>query len=134
MPHDSVNHPYHYTSHPSGVEAIQITEALSFNLGNAVKYVFRAEHKGNPLEDYQKAEWYLAREIAQGRPVRLDIGQNTQIEWRRVLDAEPKHSILGQVLTVILISAACERPLDLDAVRAVHTEIERLVHARCEAV
>lgn len=62
---DSVNHPSHYTTHPSGVECIDIVEHMSFNLGNAVKYVWRAGLKHpNRLEDLKKARWYLDREIA----------------------------------------------------------------------
>ncbi|KIF80795.1 DUF3310 domain-containing protein [Noviherbaspirillum autotrophicum] len=62
--HDAVNHPKHYISHPSGVECIQVTEHMSFNLGNVVKYLWRADEKGAPLEDLKKARWYLDREIA----------------------------------------------------------------------
>lgn len=61
---DKVNHPAHYNSHPSGVEVIEITEHLNFCLGNAVKYVLRADLKGDPLTDLHKAVWYLNREIA----------------------------------------------------------------------
>jgi hypothetical protein len=61
--HDPVNKPKHYTSHPSGVECIEISEKLSFNLGNAFKYVFRRDDKENTLQDVSKAEWYLKREI-----------------------------------------------------------------------
>ncbi len=60
---DHVNHPPHYTSHPSGVECIQITEHMGFCLGNVMKYVWRAGQKHDPLEDLQKARWYLDREI-----------------------------------------------------------------------
>jgi len=59
----SVNHPPHYTAHPSGIECIQITEHMNFCLGNAVKYIFRADLKGSPIEDLEKAIWYLKREI-----------------------------------------------------------------------
>lgn len=62
--HDPVNHPAHYTAHPSGIECIQITEHMGFNLGNAVKYVWRAELKTDTIEDLRKAAWYIAREIA----------------------------------------------------------------------
>lgn len=58
---DPVNHPAHYKWMP--VEAIDVTEHLNFCLGNVVKYVLRADHKGKPLEDLRKAAWYLAREI-----------------------------------------------------------------------
>lgn len=61
---DMVNHPPHYTSHPSGIECIQITEHMGFNLGNALKYIWRADEKGQALEDLKKASWYLAREIS----------------------------------------------------------------------
>ena len=60
---DSVEHPKHYTSHPSGVECIQITEHMNFNLGNAVKYIWRAGEKGATIEDLKKAAWYVNREI-----------------------------------------------------------------------
>ena len=54
--------PSHYRQHPSGIQAITITEGFSFNLGNVVKYVWRSDHK-NGIEDLEKALWYLAREI-----------------------------------------------------------------------
>lgn len=60
---DNVNHPRHYTSHPSGIEAIQITEHMNFCLGNAVKYILRCDMKGAPMEDLHKAVWYIKREI-----------------------------------------------------------------------
>jgi len=61
---DMVNHPPHYTSHPSGVECIQITEHMGFCIGNAMKYLWRADSKVNALEDLEKAKWYIEREIA----------------------------------------------------------------------
>lgn len=61
--HDPVNHPSHYTSHPSGVECIQITQHMSFCLGNAIKYIFRREDKGALLQDLKKAEFYVNQEI-----------------------------------------------------------------------
>lgn len=62
--HNSVNHPKHYTSHPSGIECIQITEHMGFCLGNAVKYLWRADLKDDAIEDMRKAIWYIEREIA----------------------------------------------------------------------
>lgn len=62
--HDPVNHPSHYTEHPSGVECIQITEYMNFCLGNAVKYIWRAGLKNdNAIEDLKKARWYVDREL-----------------------------------------------------------------------
>jgi len=60
---DPVNHPKHYTQHPSGIECIEITRWMSFNLGNAIKYIWRAGEKGNKVQDLQKAIWYLEDEI-----------------------------------------------------------------------
>jgi len=60
---DVVNHPEHYTSHPSGVECIQVTRHMGFNLGNVFKYVWRADLKGKAIEDLEKAQFYLADEI-----------------------------------------------------------------------
>lgn len=75
---DNVKHPRHYTSHPSGVECITITEHMNFNVGNAIKYLWRAGLKGEStsaaklsltnlkathLEDLKKARWYIDREI-----------------------------------------------------------------------
>jgi hypothetical protein len=64
MSGDVVDHPLHYTAHPSGVECIVITEHMGFNLGNAVKYVWRADLKHeDALDDLRKAIWYIDREI-----------------------------------------------------------------------
>jgi hypothetical protein len=60
---DNVNHPPHYKA--GGIETIDFIEAksLNYNLGNVVKYITRADHKGNTLEDLKKAQWYLNREV-----------------------------------------------------------------------
>lgn len=61
---EAVDHPSHYTAHPSGVECIDVVEHMTFNLGNAVKYVWRAGLKSKDiLVDLRKAEWYIRREI-----------------------------------------------------------------------
>jgi hypothetical protein len=60
---DPVNRPAHYTSHKSGIECIQITEHMGFNLGNAIKYVWRADLKGDAIQDLRKAAYYIEREI-----------------------------------------------------------------------
>ena len=61
---DVVNHPSHYLT--GGVETIDFIEAknLNYRLGNVVKYLTRADHKGDRLENLKKAQWYLEREIA----------------------------------------------------------------------
>jgi len=62
---DPINHPPHYTAHPSGVECIQVTEHMNFCVGNAVKYLWRAGLKSgvDGIEDLKKARWYVEREI-----------------------------------------------------------------------
>lgn len=62
MNEEKVNHPKHYNSHPSGIECIQVVEHMNFNVGNAIKYLWRTDHK-NGLEDLKKAAWYINREI-----------------------------------------------------------------------
>jgi hypothetical protein len=63
---DPVNHPAHYKT--GGIETIDFIEAKGFNynMGNAVKYISRAEHKGNKQQDLEKAIWYLNRELSRG--------------------------------------------------------------------
>lgn len=63
--HDNVEHPSHYCSDPSGIECIQITRWRNFNIGNAIKYLWRAGLKeGNSnTQDLRKAIWYIQDEI-----------------------------------------------------------------------
>lgn len=71
MARDNVNHPKHYTSDPSGVECIEITRHRNFNIGNAIKYLWRAGLKEDPskdilqkqVEDLRKAVFYINDEI-----------------------------------------------------------------------
>lgn len=64
-----VNHPPHYLSTSKcakcaePIECIDITRQMGFNLGNAIKYIWRCEHKGNKIKDLKKAIWYLNDEI-----------------------------------------------------------------------
>lgn len=67
---DPVNHPKHYTSDPSGIECIEITRHRNFNVGNAIKYLWRAglktgsvDPKVKQIEDLEKAIWYIKDEI-----------------------------------------------------------------------
>ena len=60
---DQVNNPLHYTSHPSGIECLEITRHMGFNLGNVFKYVWRCDLKRDAIEDLKKAAFYLQDEI-----------------------------------------------------------------------
>lgn len=68
---DNVNHPSHYNSHPSGIECIEIARHHNFNIGNTIKYLWRAglkseegmEDTDKQVEDLNKAIWYIQDEI-----------------------------------------------------------------------
>lgn len=64
---DPVN-PSHYNSHPSGIQAIEVTRHMNFNVGNAMKYLWRAGLKGSAVEDLKKAAWYISDEIGKLDP------------------------------------------------------------------
>jgi len=66
---DMVNHPPHYTGHPSGIECIWITRFMTFSAGNAFKYVFRSADKGDHQQDLRKALWYLEDALRHADPV-----------------------------------------------------------------
>lgn len=72
-----VNHPDHYNGHPSGIECIEVVRHMNFNLGNVVKYVWRAGLKGNTptIQDLEKARWYLDDEITRRRQEALKQGE-----------------------------------------------------------
>lgn len=70
---DMVNHPKHYTSHPSGIECIEITRYYCFAIGSAIKYLWRAglkqeqgmDDKEKEIQDLEKAIWYINDRIKQ---------------------------------------------------------------------
>lgn len=64
---DPVNYPPHYTKHPSGIECIDVVRHMGFNLGNAIKYIWRADLKGAAIEDLEKARFYIEDEIKMRR-------------------------------------------------------------------
>lgn len=91
---DVVQRPKHYNAHPSGVECIEIVEHMTFNLGNATKYVWRGGLKAaDAIEDYEKALWYVRREFERSPAFvptnrQVDFFRNAMLEGgraRRVL-------------------------------------------------
>ena len=58
---DSINHPAHYTGRGIGYECIDITQHQNFCVGNVIKYLWRYQDKGKPLEDLEKARWYARK-------------------------------------------------------------------------
>lgn len=101
---DMVNHPPHY-KHASGVEAIDIAELLSSNLGQALDYVWRAKKKGREEEDLKKALWYIRREK---RLVSLIGGRFSSetptivLNGQKVLDVEGKETLLGEFIAELI--------------------------------
>lgn len=71
MADDPINHPKHYTSSPSGVECIDVIRHMTFNLGTAVKFIWRAgvKDEASHIMDLQKAAWYLNNEIERLRDI-----------------------------------------------------------------
>jgi len=115
---DQVNHPKHYTSDPSGIECIDITRHRNFNIGNAIKYLWRAglkEDKDRKLidkqvEDLNKAVWYLVDEIHRlgGRcTVKTDsINTCLPIDNESIIDAALNYheKINGQDVSILDLS------------------------------
>lgn len=115
---DQVNHPKHYTSDPSGIECIDITRHRNFNIGNAIKYLWRAglkEDKDRKLidkqvEDLNKAVWYLVDEIRRlgGRcTVKTDsINTCLPIDNESIIDAALNYheKINGQDVSILGLS------------------------------
>ncbi len=63
MTEDMVNHPPHYSGNPEGIECIQVVRYMNFNIGNAVKYLWRAGKKGDYIQDLEKAVLYINDEL-----------------------------------------------------------------------
>ena len=88
---DVVNHPPHYTQHPSGVECIEITEHFNFNLGNAIKYIWRADDKNDPMTDLRKARFYVDREIQR----RVELAEAERAQGPRAHAFDPDTTPIG---------------------------------------
>lgn len=104
---DMINHPAHYTSHKSGVECVEIAECLTFNLGNAFKYLFRRNNKGSSVADVAKAQWYINRELERVRPYvfggRSPAPFDLAVKVGRVIAHEPSH--VGRALQHIVAAS-----------------------------
>lgn len=73
---DTVDHPKHYNSHPSGIECIEVVRHMGFNIGNVIKYCWRAGLKDNnaDIDDLKKARWYLNDEIKKREAANGEMG------------------------------------------------------------
>lgn len=122
---DAVDHPKHYTSHCSGVEAIDIVERLDFCLGSAVKYCWRVGQKDDAIQDLRKSAWYLRRAL-EGTRLGHEMRRSYLIcpALAKVIASEPVGSVLREVLQLIperIFSG--EPPRIADALARVEREI-----------
>lgn len=132
MSGEKVNHPKHYNSHPSGVEAIEIVEHMPFNLGNAVKYLYRAGLKEDAADivDLKKAAWYLRREV--GRVRRWDLGRDIPkvleiAVVRRVVAGETRGTVLCDLLEAYIKS---DGAIGVEVLEALATRLEGITFVR----
>lgn len=100
---DLINAPSHYTSHPSGVECIDVTKRLPFALANVIKYVWRFDHK-NGLEDLEKARKYLSWvesvDLFTVFSVRYYYPGDSTL--RKIIKSDPDNHTLRHLLTVLI--------------------------------
>ena len=99
----SVTNPSHYRSHPSGVECIDIVRHLPFNVGNAIKYLWRAGDKGGPeklREDLEKALWYIQDSIDNPRASTYSelVDYELLAKWNRVESKTQR----GRIIVLII--------------------------------
>lgn len=97
MSKEQVNHPEHYNSDPSGIECIEKVRQMNFNVGNAVKYLWRNGLKdGNSnIQDLKKAIWYLNDEISR-------INSKEEVKKINSLDvAKHRNFLIGKALSLI---------------------------------
>lgn len=124
---DPVNHPKHYTSDPSGIECIQITRHRNFNIGNAIKYLWRAglKDKDTNVQDLEKAIWYIQDEIKMlknvGTPEPIPAGKLYEVPLgytlndRKEIDPPPICKTCGTEISVGTTYA-----MDLDSYNDYH--------------
>lgn len=111
-----VEHPPHYTSHPSGIECIQVVEHMPFNTGNAVKYLWRAGLKTEDLRtDLEKAIWYVNRELVRlcGGPASLaaiatEAGPDAATE---VMIGQAQHEVVRAAAALVATWREPEPPI-----------------------
>ena len=97
---DAVNHPRHYNAHPSGIECIELAMWLPFCLGNTLKYLWRADHKGTPVQDLEKALWYLRYHLDHAF-VRIECPMSVAVRLdlvRRLEPGIPLHAFIDAIL------------------------------------
>jgi hypothetical protein len=84
---EAVDHPKHYNAHPSGIECIDVVEHMGFNLGNAMKYIWRCDEKRDAIEDLKKACWYIEREIQKREKSMSTVATDMDVAERQAAGA-----------------------------------------------
>lgn len=95
-----VNHPYHYNTHPSGVECIEVVRLCSYNMGNAIKYVWRHEDKDGP-RDLSKARWSLQDIMSSGHAHHLP--HKAKVKLTHVISFEPVDTVRFKLFSCLLV-------------------------------
>lgn len=119
---DNVDHPAHYTNRNIGYECIDITQYQTFCVGNAIKYLWRHNDKGNPAEDLRKARWYAHRASMRRETVNLKTG-SCDIILRRLVSTTLRYE---SVAWFGLLND--EWPIVLSAIDAMIESIENDTH------
>ena len=122
---DAVNHPTHYNTHPV-CEAIDVCEWLSFNLGNAVKYLWRAGQKDDRNQDLQKALWYLRREQLAFTTLRVPSAVKQLM--RIISENEEGDQLLRVVMQHLYLMADLDRSDTGEALTQVILIVKGVVH------
>jgi len=118
---DAIN-PQHYRNHGSGVEAIEICEHLDFNIGNAVKYLWRVDKKDDALQDLNKSAWYLKRAV-----------ENRRLGYGLLLRAVPNEAALNKVISSETPGSVLRDVLELVVQRYTQHSEPRLADALARA-
>lgn len=110
--HDPVNHPTHYNK--GGIEVIDIIEAygMNFRLSNVIKYVLRHKDKGNPIEDLEKALFYLKRDIDKKKAVLANKVKKETLEAQRKQDEEYRKGMDTLLKGLAQPPSTCMKPPD----------------------
>lgn len=106
---DLINHPKHYTTHQSKIECIEITRHLSFNRGNAIKYLWRCGKKDDAQQELQKAIWYLNDEVNYfGEMVKYNEVADTVLSKKLDKLAQYQTDQERQLFNVIIFGTYCQ--------------------------
>lgn len=109
-----VDHPKHYNSHPSGIEAIDVAEGMTFNIGNILKYLWRMGHKDAQSIDMKKAIWYARREIDLRKRIKKDpLNEDMSVGMMKFVVNQETDPFRKEVLNLVWGAAVDADPLNV---------------------